>query len=108
MIASLVLLPGQNMPTLGSSLISIDKVIHAFLFVGLMLLMIVGFTKQSTYVALRNKALRYSFIITVTYAIGIETVQLFSRGRSFEVGDMIANVSGCFGGYLLFLAIYKW
>ena len=96
------------MPTLGSSLISIDKVIHASLFIVLMLLMVVGFSKQSTYAVLRNKALLYSFIITVTYAVCIEVVQLFSEGRSFEIGDMIANVSGCFGGYLLFLAIYKW
>ena len=108
LITSLVLLPGQNMPSLGSSLVSIDKVIHSSLFIGLFFLMVVGFSKQRTYVPLHNKAVRYSFIITLTYATSIEAVQLLSDGRSFEVGDMIANVSGCFVGYLLFIAIYKW
>ena len=70
--------------------------------------MIVGFTKQSTYPMLRNKALKYSFIVTVTYAVSIEAVQLLSEGRLFEIGDMIANVSGCFGGFILFIVIYKW
>lgn len=96
------------MPTLGSSLISIDKVIHASLFMVLIFLMIIGFTKQHTYRALHNKALKYSFIITIAYAVSIEAVQLLSGGRSFEIGDMVANVSGCFVGYSLFIAIYKW
>lgn len=70
--------------------------------------MTVGFAKQSSYAGLRNKALKYSFIVTITYAITVEAVQLLSDGRSFEIGDMVANVSGCFAGYLLFIAIYKW
>ena len=107
LIASLVLLPGQNMPSLGSSIVSIDKVIHASLFVGLFFLMAVGFSKQRTYAILHNKALQYSFIITLAYAVSIEAVQILSDGRSFEIGDMIANISGCFAGYLLFLVIYK-
>lgn len=96
------------MPTLGTSLVSIDKVIHSTLFIVLFLLMVVGFSKQSTYRLLRNKALKYSFTITITYALSIEAVQLFSEGRSFEIGDMVANVSGCIVGYLLFIGIYKW
>lgn len=108
LIASLVLLPGQNLPQLGDSLFSIDKAIHAFLFMGLALLMVIGLIKQSAYPALRNKALRYSLILSISYAIMIETLQLLSSGRSFEIPDMLANVGGCFVGFLLFIALYKW
>ena len=103
----LVLLPGQNMPQLGNALISIDKAIHAFLFMVLGFLMVVGFTKQSTYSGLRNKALNYAFIVTAIYAVSIEVVQLFSKDRAFELEDMLANLAGCFIGFSLFFAIYK-
>lgn len=108
MIAALVLLPGRNMPSLGREIISIDKAIHASLFAGLIFLMIVGFTKQSAYPSLRNKALRYSLIISATYAIAIEGAQLLSAERSFELADMAANLIGCFAGILVFFAIYRW
>lgn len=108
LIAGLVLLPGRNMPQLGEAVVSIDKAVHASLFGILTLLMIVGFTKQSTYPRLRNKARQYSLIIALTYAALIEIVQLFSAGRSFEFSDMLANLSGCLVGFLFFLVLYKW
>ena len=107
LIASLVLLPGSNLPQLSDSLFSIDKLVHAFLFAVLAFLMVVGFIKQSVYPGLRNKALLYSFVLTISYAILIEALQVFSPDRMFEVGDMGANVSGCFAGFLFFFALYK-
>lgn len=96
------------MPQLGDAVISIDKAVHASLFVVLTLLMIVGFTKQFAYPRLRNKAQQYSLIIALPYAAFIEIVQLFSEGRSFEISDMLANLSGCLVGFFLFFVIYKW
>lgn len=107
LIAVLVLLPGQNLPQLEESIISIDKLVHAFLFMGLAFLMVVGFVKQFTYPTLRNKALPYAFILTISYAILVEVLQIFSPARMFEGLDMAANISGVFAGFLLFFVLYK-
>lgn len=107
-ILMLVLLPGQQMPDLkGDYLISVDKVAHAFIFCILVLLMIIGFTKQSRYPALRNHAVAYSLKISVVFAISLEMLQFFSSARMVEFLDAVANVAGCISGWLLFLAIYK-
>ncbi len=108
LIAVLVLLPGQNLPNLGESLFSVDKLIHAFLFMVLTFLMIVGFIKQSAYPALRNKALLYAFIVSINYALLVEVLQLISPDRMFEIPDIVANASGVFAGILFFFALYKW
>ena len=108
LIAVLVLLPGQNLPKLSESIFSIDKLVHAFLFAGLAFLMIVGFSKQSAYPLLRNKALPYAFILAISYAILVEGLQLLSLDRMFEMLDMVANIGGVFAGFLLFFALYKW
>ena len=107
LIAMLVLLPGQNLPKLADSIFSIDKLVHAFLFLGLTFLMIVGFIKQSAYSALRNKARSYAFILSISYAILVEVTQLLSPERMFETLDMVANISGVFGGFILFFVLYK-
>ena len=108
LIAVLVLLPGQNLPKLSESIFSIDKLVHAFLFAGLAFLMIVGFSKQSAYPLLRNKALPYAFILSISYAILVEGLQLLSLDRMFEMLDMVANIGGVLAGFLLFFALYKW
>ncbi len=107
LIAVLVLLPGQNLPKLADSIFSIDKLVHAFLFLGFAFLMVVGFIKQSAYPALRNKALPYAFILSISYAIAVEVMQLLSPERMFEILDMMANISGVFGGFILFFVLYK-
>ncbi len=107
LIAVLVLLPGQNLPKLEDSLFSIDKLVHAFLFMVLAFLMVVGFIKQSAYSSLRSKALLYAFILSISYAISVEVLQLFSPERMFEIPDMLANVSGVVAGFLFFFALYK-
>ena len=107
LIAVLVLLPGQNLPKLSDSLFSIDKLVHGFLFAGLAFLMIVGFVKQAACPRLRNKALPYAFILSISYAILVEGLQLLSLDRMFEMLDMVANISGVFAGFLLFFVLYK-
>ncbi len=69
--------------------------------------MIIGFIKQSAYPALRNKALQYAFILSISYAILVEALQLLSPERVFDIIDMVANISGVFGGFLLLFALYK-
>lgn len=108
LILVLVLLPGQYMPKLNSgSLVSVDKLAHVFIFCVLVLLMIVGFAKQSAYPILRNKAVGYALKISVAYALVLEVTQGLSTGRMVELYDGIANVVGCFLGYGLFYVLYK-
>ncbi|WP_407654486.1 VanZ family protein [Catalinimonas niigatensis] len=91
----------------GNYFLSIDKLAHAFVFCMLVLLMIIGFTKQSRYRLLRTNAIKYSLIISLTCAIILEILQFLSTARMVEFFDAGANIVGCISGWLLFLAIYK-
>ncbi len=106
-ILFLVLLPGQHLPELAPTLLSIDKLAHAFVFCVLVLLMIVGFIKQSAFTGLRNNAIRNSLKISVAYAFVLEITQSLSNGREVDVYDGVANIVGCLLGYGLFYVIYK-
>lgn len=107
-ILILVLLPGQQMPDLGGDyLLSIDKLAHGFVFCVLVLLMIIGFSKQFRYPGLRNNAVRYSLSLSIAYAITLEILQFLSTARMVEFFDATANIAGCISGWLFFLAIYK-
>ncbi|MEM9672315.1 MAG: VanZ family protein [Cyclobacteriaceae bacterium] len=107
-ILALILLPGRQMPQLGTSLLSPDKIAHTAVFAILVLLMIIGFAKQQTYPRLRNMAASYALILSVGYASVLEGTQIFSEGRTIDIYDIVANTLGCGLGYGLFLAIYKW
>lgn len=107
-ILGLILLPSREMPELGTKLISPDKLAHTFVFAVLALLMVIGFSKQTVYRKLRNKAARYALVLSIAYASLLEFGQIFSDGRMVDGYDAIANTTGCFIGYGLFFAIYKW
>lgn len=107
-ILILILLPSQQLPEIETySLLSLDKLAHAFVFAVLVFLMIVGFIKQSTYPALRNNAIPYALCISMGYAIVLEITQLLSSGRMVELYDGIANIVGCGLGFGLFYAVYR-
>ncbi len=90
-----------------TDVMSFDKFAHGFVFCILSFLMIVGFTKQSTFYKLRNNAVIFGLIISITYALFLELGQLLVSGRMVEMLDAIANVLGCLSGYAVFYAIYK-
>lgn len=107
-ILVLILLPSQQLPKVDThALLSIDKLAHAFVFSVLVLLMIVGFTKQSTYKGLRNNAVQYALYISIGYGIILEITQLLSSGRMVELYDGIANVVGCILGFGFFYVVYR-
>jgi len=106
-ILVLIILPGQHMPETGTNLFNPDKIIHAAVFAVLALLMTIGFSKQRTYYTLRNKAALSALLISVGYASVLEGTQIFSEGRTLDLYDAIANTVGCFIGYGMFYAIYR-
>lgn len=109
LILLLTLTPGENMPRtdLWHEFLSFDKVVHFFIFGALVFLLIVGLSKQYTYLYLRRHAVGISLGAGVFYGILIEFIQHLIPGRSLEFADMLANSLGCFIGYGMFFLVYK-
>lgn len=85
----------------------LDKIVHAFMYAVLCLLMIVGYTKQYTFRFLKFKPILWAIVFSCTYGIILEVIQHFIPDRSFDVMDMIANAAGSLIGLLAFYIIYK-
>ena len=110
MILLTTLLPSSSMPSLSIwELFSFDSFAHAFLFGVLTFLMIVGLTKQYTFLKLRHFAIRTSLFISFTFGILVELMQhFFIYGRHGDIMDVIANTIGCLIGIVAFKWIYIW
>lgn len=102
----LILMPGQQFPEMGN-LFSFDKLAHLGVFAVLSFLMIVGFTKQSKYLNLRRNAIKYSMVISLLYALVLESVQAIVPDRYANFYDMAFNTLGVISGYLFFILVYK-
>lgn len=104
----LILLPGQQMPEMKDDyFFSIDKLAHTFVFMVLAFLMIVGFKKQDRFRKIRTHAIFFALLISGIYSLLLELLQFLSSERMVELSDAIANLTGCFFGYLAFLIIYR-
>lgn len=93
--------------SLWQDLLSFDKVAHFIVFAVLVFLMIIGMSKQYSYLLLRRKAISFSLITGIIYGVLIEIIQHMIPGRAFEFSDIIANTIGCFMGVGLFYIVYK-
>lgn len=108
LILFLTLMPGKNMPDTGIwNFLTFDKFAHFFCFSVLVFLLIIGLTKQHTYMLLRFRAVKYSLMIGIGYGFLVESIQAFVPDRTFELGDLLANTIGCFLGVGVFYLIYK-
>lgn len=101
-IAFLSLMRSGNLPTHDwLSVIHADKVIHIILYTVLSFLTLFAFSKNFTF---DNKFFLYSIIISALFGIVIELIQsIMNFGRSFELLDILANITGAFVG----ASIYK-
>ena len=100
--------PGNDFPDLSFwSLLSFDKVIHAFFYAVFVIFLIVGFIKQYSFPRLRYGAVPCALITGIAYGGTIEFLQysVFAQ-RNGDIFDFIANTVGCFIGMLLFYIIY--
>jgi VanZ family protein len=110
LILLLSLLPSKHIPEIEWwNIISIDKLVHVFFYMVLVILLFIGFYKQYSFRFLRLNCIKTVLIIGITYGIAIEFIQsqLVYNGRFFELGDVAANVSGCFVGWGIFFLVYK-
>lgn len=110
LILLLTLTPGQAIPdtSLWEELINVDKVVHFLIFSILVLLMIIGFTKQYRFASVRKYAIPAALGISIGYGLLIELIQIIIPDRGFELMDVVANTIGCFIGYAVFYLIYKY
>ena len=84
---------------------NVDKVAHAFTFLILSFLLIVGFKKECNY--LFHMDVRYSSVLlAIMYGVTIEFLQILVPGRQFELMDIVANSVGSVFGMLLFYIVY--
>ena len=99
-------MPGQQFPQLGN-LFSFDKIAHSGVFAILVLLMIIGFSKQHRFKILKGKPIRYSVLISLIYASVLELGQSLTPDRYANFYDMAFNILGVGLVYIIFLLIYK-
>lgn len=109
LIIFLTLFPGQEMPDISIwDMFSFDKFAHIFVFAVLVLLMIVGFSKQYDFTFLKKNPVRYSLLYAFLLAFFIELAQkTIIAGRGFEFMDLLADSIGILLGWLAFFIIYK-
>ncbi|HET8860764.1 VanZ family protein [Marivirga sp.] len=84
-----------------------DKIAHFSVFAILSFLLILGFSKQYTFLFVRYNAVILSISISFMYGLTIELVQTLIPERGLELSDIIANTVGVFAGWIVFYLIYK-
>jgi glycopeptide antibiotics resistance protein len=105
-ILFLTLLPAASMPQVPAwELISFPTLAHAVVFFILAVLLLRGFTKQTTLPALSRQATLLTLIGSVLFGAGIEGLQMFLNwGRQGDPLDVISNSIGTVAG----IATYHW
>ncbi len=84
-----------------------DKAVHFILYGILAFLLVIGFKKQYSYYALRCNAIKWVAILSISYGVIMELLQLVHhQGRHFEIQDIIANSLGVLFGIISFKVIY--
>jgi VanZ family protein len=110
LILFLSLMPGKEIPEVEWwNIIAVDKAIHVFFYMILVVLLFIGFYKQYTFRYLRTNCIKIVLLVGIVYGVIIEFIQsqIVYSGRFFEIGDVAANVSGCFIGWGIFFLVYK-
>ncbi len=101
----LILSPGNDLPS-GPDIPGLDKVAHFGLFAGLL------FLWNRVWGYRQSKSKKMTFITNylvfgIIFALLIEEVQRFIPDRSYDVGDIAANLLGSMIGTLCFIILYK-
>ena len=89
------------------SLLTPDKIFHIIIFGILVLLIIIGFTKQRTFIYLYYHAKFIAVIFGMLYGGATELLQmLIFTERKADLMDFAANTIGCIFGLAVFYIIY--
>lgn len=109
LIFILCAIPGRDIPHISFlELLEFDKFIHAGLFFILVMLVIRGFSLQTSFSVLKNSPMLLAFSICVVYGGALELMQgAFFAEREADIYDFIANTFGSLIGLILFRKINK-
>lgn len=108
LIMLLGLAPGDSMPVTNVwDFLNFDKIAHFGVFAILCFLLILGFSKQYTFLFIRYNAILLAMGLSFVYGLGIELCQTLIPDRGLELADILANTLGVFAGWVAFYLIYK-
>jgi VanZ family protein len=104
LIFILCAIPGKDIPPVSIlEIAGIDKLIHAFMFFVLEVLLIKGFMKQENNSLLGSFPILISAILSVVYGGSLEIMQgAFYVDRTADIYDFIANSFGTIMGVAYF------
>ena len=109
LILMVCLMPGDNLPN--SSFLSFkgaDKLIHATLYLVLMILVGKGLVTYFSSSYSRNRVFVISFLYCLFIGVVIEFIQsVFVVGRLGDIFDVLANVIGASIGVVVLIATLK-
>ena len=100
------LTPGNQLPRT-PDVIGLDKVAHFSLFLILTLLWNRGWTDKTHPENQLAKIITNYLVFGIFFAILVEYLQQFIPGRSFDYGDMAANIIGSTIGTICFYILYR-
>jgi glycopeptide antibiotics resistance protein len=69
---------------------------------------VVGLLKQTNYLIAKINAVPLTLLYSNILGLILEVCQLLINGRTFDVVDLIANLTGAFLGILTYYILYKW
>lgn len=103
LIFILCVLPGSAIPHYNwTDLLSIDKFIHAFIFIVLTLLLIRGFNRQTRFSFLKDHTLSIILLFSIAYGGLLELMQNYWLAeRTGSWFDLIANATGSISGVIV-------
>lgn len=96
----LMLLPSDKIPE--SQLLTFDKINHLIAYGLLSFLIALGYRLKPSTRQKRKHYIIRALILSVLYGTVLELLQYFVPGRALEMFDIIANVTGCLLGILIF------
>jgi VanZ family protein len=108
--AILTLMPGRDVPQVGwlDRITGFDKVVHASLFGGLVLLFTLPLIKMHLYFQQKIHFLIRLSLATIVWGITVEFLQkFFIPGRDFDLLDWAADALGVFIALWLSIKILK-
>lgn len=107
-ILILCCMPGNKFPHLKYAFpIPIDKMVHFILFFVLGFLLLRALNGLDVYTSFSRAGI-FTILYCLAYGILIEILQgLVFTSRSAEIMDALADLTGAFGGVIIFRTLYK-
>ena len=101
-IIVLISIPGKDLPVVSKPVehFQPDKWVHVFLFLVFIILLLMGFDRDSFDIKARQNLYFYSLITGILFSGGTEIFQhYFILGRTMSLKDFLYNFFGCVFGW---------